>query len=435
MRYYHSWYHQQTNRSVHGRNGCVDIVNSKSRSQRYVLSMHHSQQQSRSYHSKVMIFVTYIITTLILYGCCNCYAYLPTTVPIWIQHRTTCITHTSTNTGRKNVNILLSWPYHIHRTLSETHITRKLPRITSIGQQCRRNFLNEPGIRNHFTIRQYFGTIRQRFNDLLLLKNYFLQHIRHSIVTLSFILLVSLSLYTFLPSVADAAVSGGRMGGGSFRQSTSSSSSRSGSGGGRSTTVLRPSPSTGIQHHSSRIYSSPNPPYSTFRAPIILNSFSYNRGWYAPTHESALIMSRISTKDIVLVTGTGILLAYGYHKNRERNSPNGFKIDDGLLGSGYTVGSITVSLDVPDRLSSTVNSSNNLLNSLSQLALSADTMTKRGLQDLLSSVTLELLRQEQCITSAYTRSKVYNIRGQAEREFQLLSVNSQSKVDRLTGMI
>ena len=125
------------------------------------------------------------------------------------------------------------------------------------------------------------------------------------------------------------------------------------------------------------------------------------------------------------MTGTGMLLAYGYRSNRNRENNNGA---DGLLGSGYTVGSMTVSIDVPDR-----SSSDNILHKLNQLAMSADTMTKRGLQDLLSSVTLELLRQEQSITSAYTQSKSYPIMGQAEREFQVLSVASQSKVDRLTG--
>jgi uncharacterized membrane protein len=136
-------------------------------------------------------------------------------------------------------------------------------------------------------------------------------------------------------------------------------------------------------------------------------------------------MSRVSTKDIILVTGTGMLLAYGFRKNNLRGNGDN---TDSLLGSGYTVGSMTVSIDVPDRAST-----DNILNKLNLLALSADTMTKRGLQDLLSSVTLELLRQEQSITSAYTQSKSYPIMGQAEREFQVLSVASQSKVDRLTG--
>ena len=277
-------------------------------------------------------------------------------------------------------------------------------------------------IANLFNLRQHFrnfkqqiqsqGSIARRFNNLFQRQKFFpLHHLRRTILMLSFALMIS--LHVFFPNAVNAAVSGGRMGGGSFKQSSSAASS------GRVSTLSRPL----LPTPRSGIYTSP---MMQQRTPIIINSFSGNRGWYAPTHDSALIMSRVSTKDIILVTGTGMLLAYGFRNNRRRGSGDG---TDSLLGSGYTVGSMTVAIDVPDR-----SSTDNILHKLNLLALSADTMTKRGLQDLLSSVTLELLRQEKSITSAYTRSKSYPIMGQAEREFQVLSVASQSKVDRLTGM-
>jgi uncharacterized membrane protein len=274
---------------------------------------------------------------------------------------------------------------------------------------------------NLSTIRQNFRKIKQQIQskgaiarswtkDFQLGKLFPMHHIRRTIFMLSFALMIS--FHAFFPNVVNAAVSGGRMGGGSFKQSSSASS-------GRVSTLSRPSLST----PRSGIYTSPS--ILPQRTPIIINSFSGSRGWYAPTHESALIMSRVSTKDIILVTGTGMLLAYGFRNNRLRGNGDD---TDSLLGSGYTVGSMTVSIDVPDR-----SSTDNILHKLNLLAMSADTMTKRGLQDLLSSVTLELIRQEKSITSAYTQSKSYSIMGQAEREFQVLSVASQSKVDRLTG--
>jgi hypothetical protein len=303
------------------------------------------------------------------------------------------------------------------------HIQRTLPIRTSIHEYG--DHVDHVDILNKFrSIQQYVRMMKRlMFNKT----KYMMQHVRHTIVTLSFILFISFYTLVSSANLADAAVSGGRMGGGSFKPSSSSSSGGSGRSQSSKSTIVRPS----------RIYSLPtSPTYTKFRStPIILNSLSYNsnnRGWYAPSHESALILSqRLSTKDVVVVTGIGMLLIYGYNNNRIRKNGGD---NDSLLGSGYTVGSITVSLDVPNRLS-TYDNNDNILNKLSQLALSADTMTKHGLQDLLSLVTLELLRQEQYITSACTQSKVYTIRGQAEREFQLLSVTSQSKVDRLNGTL
>jgi uncharacterized membrane protein len=259
----------------------------------------------------------------------------------------------------------------------------------------------------HFVHRTSLGTNTK--NIIQIAKRILFHQLRRTVFVLSLFFMITFHT-VFLPSVvANAAVSGGRVGGGSFKSSSS----------GRVSTLSRPSSSSSSR---SRNYY-PSPQIRT--SPIIINSFSGNRGWYAPTPESALIMSRVSTKDIILVTGTGMLLAYGYNNLRRRENSHD---NDSILGAGYTVGSMTVSINVPDR-----SSSDNILHQLNQLALSADTMTKRGLQDLLSSVTLELLRHEQSITSAYTQSKLYPIMGQAEREFQVLSVASQSKVDRLTG--
>lgn len=48
-------------------------------------------------------------------------------------------------------------------------------------------------------------------------------------------------------------------------------------------------------------------------------------------------------------------------------------------------------------------------------------------------MAIELTRQQSSIDSAYVNADYYRSTGQAEREFQLLSVKGRSKVDRLTG--
>ena len=208
---------------------------------------------------------------------------------------------------------------------------------------------------------------------------------------------------------AAAAVSGGRMGGGSFN-SRSSSPSRS-----------RP------QSYS---YSSPSRSYTTRynTRPIILTpSLPGLSEWYAPSRSTLIVNTRVSAKDIAILTGAGVLLSYGYRSNLQRRRME--EDGGGPLGPGFTVGSVTVALQLPDRSAK----DQNILRQLSQWSLSADTVTRKGLQELLSSVTLELLRNESMIQSAVTQSQQYSISGQAEREFQVLSVASQKKVDRLTG--
>ena len=123
-------------------------------------------------------------------------------------------------------------------------------------------------------------------------------------------------------------------------------------------------------------------------------------------------------------TGSGVLLAYVWKNLADEST---FE-PESALGPGTTVSSITLALDIPNR-----NDPRNILNRLSSISKTANTISKEGLQDLLSSVALELLRQEKSITSAFTRTSHHKFVGQAEREFQSLSVHGRSKVDRLTG--
>ena len=95
-----------------------------------------------------------------------------------------------------------------------------------------------------------------------------------------------------------------------------------------------------------------------------------------------------------------------------------------------TVGSITVALAVPDR-----RAEGNILNFLRRTALKADTVTRAGLAELLSEVALELLRQQESIVSAYSKSSVSNESTHAELEFHIRSVKDQSKFDKLLGKL
>jgi hypothetical protein len=51
---------------------------------------------------------------------------------------------------------------------------------------------------------------------------------------------------------------------------------------------------------------------------------------------------------------------------------------------------------------------------------------------LQPKVAIELTRREASIRSATGKANFFRVMGQAEREFRVLSVQGQSKVDRLT---
>jgi hypothetical protein len=139
-------------------------------------------------------------------------------------------------------------------------------------------------------------------------------------------------------------------------------------------TTTLPRPPTRIYHHTG-----PSLP----RPPIIINTYPSMGTWYngprfTQQHHPDIINSRISTKDILILTGTGLLLAYGFRNNFRLPSSE----DDSRLGPGITVGSLTVAMEVPNR-----DDPNNILAKLSRISMSADTESQRGIQDLLSSGT------------------------------------------------
>ena len=236
----------------------------------------------------------------------------------------------------------------------------------------------------------------------------------------------------FLPAQdADAAMSGGRMGG-SFQSSPRPSMSRpapsrSSYGGGgysrgyssRSTTIITP----GIGGYGYGYGYSPFvSPFSPF-TPRIYGSpgvISYSRG--------------PSFFDLLLVGGFMFAVAQPFINSLKESSSTSGGLDwvsngsmSSALGPGTTVTQVSVALEVPNR-----DDRNSILSVLDRLAQTARTDSRVGLQNLSSQVALELLRRRSSIVSASSSYKHFNDRGKALREFQSRSVKERSKFESET---
>lgn len=124
--------------------------------------------------------------------------------------------------------------------------------------------------------------------------------------------------------------------------------------------------------------------------------------------------------DIVLVTGAGLAIAYGVSTKLEQDR----KETSSTLGPGFSVAKLTVSLNVPDR-----DAPNSILKKLQRISAGAPTHTRKGVQDLVSSVALELMRQERSIRSAAGFSEKYKNEGETERSYFRQSIQERSKFD------
>lgn len=134
------------------------------------------------------------------------------------------------------------------------------------------------------------------------------------------------------------------------------------------------------------------------------------------------VATRFAPSDIALLTTTTIVLAYGFGNKRRRLG------ETSPLGPGATVASLTLSLDAQNQ-----NDPDCLLNRLKSISERYDTGQRKGVQDLVAAVALELLRHEDNIVSAQANSEQFSTVSQAEREFQRMSVQGRSKLDRETG--
>lgn len=182
-------------------------------------------------------------------------------------------------------------------------------------------------------------------------------------------LLLTTFLAFSLQSSAAWAVSAGRAGG-SFGQSSSSRSSSP------SSSSIRRAPSTRVYHHH---HYSPGPAIRVYP--------TWPRWGYSPTRVYSSVTydtpaRGFSASDVVLLTGTGVLLAYGFSKNRDNSDVN-----TSALGPGVSVATITLALDVPNR-----DDPSNILAKLKRIAEAADTGTRRGVQTLVSNGTYDTVQ-------------------------------------------
>jgi uncharacterized membrane protein len=237
-----------------------------------------------------------------------------------------------------------------------------------------------------------------RFSLLRMYAKRWLRKCRQTVTSLAFSVLVICSCH----SNAAWAVSGGRMGG-SFG-ATSRSNFGSYTSTSRAAPMGRYHSNAGPRMHdsslgpSSKLYGSANFPGGT------------------------AVATRFAPSDIALLTTTTIVMAYGFGSKRRRDG------EMSPLGPGATVASITLSLDAQNQ-----NDPDCLLNRLKAISERFDTSQRKGVQDLVAAVALELLRHEDSIVSAQASSEQYASVGQAEREFQRMSVQGRSKLDRETG--
>jgi uncharacterized membrane protein len=223
---------------------------------------------------------------------------------------------------------------------------------------------------------------------------------------------------------ADAAMSGGRMGG-------SFSAPRSGGGS------MRMAPSRGFSGGGGGYYSAPrttiitpfvSPFYSPFYNPIVpfygggVGAISYSRG---PGLFDLLFLGGIGWIAISAVTGA--LSGARSSASTLWSDDEGISSGTSVLGSGTSVVRLSVALDVPNR-----DDPNSLLSVLDRLAATANTDSRKGVQNLTSQVALELLRRKSSIQSAASVYKHMKDDRAAQRTFNQWSVQERSKFEQET---
>lgn len=228
------------------------------------------------------------------------------------------------------------------------------------------------------------------------------------------VLMAGAALVTALsvaPMPSDAAMSGGRMGGSSFRPSMSRSYSA-------------PSASRGYSRGYSSYGSGYSRPIMPFVAPI--------SPFYSPYGYGGGVMSYSRGPNLLplFLLGGAALAVSNVVGGIGRSSASFFEEErsfDSVLGGGTSVVKMSVALDVSDR-----DDPNSILSVLERLATTARTDSRVGIQNLSSQIALELLRRKSSITSASTEFRHFQSRDKAQREFNSLSVEERGKFEKET---
>lgn len=227
----------------------------------------------------------------------------------------------------------------------------------------------------------------------------------------------------FLPvNNADAAMSGGRMGG-SFSAPRQS--------------ISRPMPSSYGQGYS-RGYSS-----GYMSRPSVTIAPSFGGYGYSPFISpfsprfyggagAVSVFRGPSFFDLLFFGGIMFAISQVYRPTESLESSSIFSdwsspTFSTALGSGTSVVQISVALEVPNR-----DDRNSILSVLDRLSQTARTDSRVGIQNLSSQVALELLRRRSSIVSASSFNQHFRDRNKALREFQNRSVRERSKFEQET---
>ena len=204
-----------------------------------------------------------------------------------------------------------------------------------------------------------------------------------------------------------ATETGGRMGG-SFSRSYSSSPSRSSYGG----SGIR----SGSSYSTPRYYGSSGVGQTVVvPAPIGVPVYA------APTYYNPLTgIFNFFFNGIFLFVFATVLsqILSGSNSTNTVTSP---------LGNGVTVATLSVALNVPRR-----DDPNSILSYLTKLSNTASTDSRVGLQNLVSQVALELLRQRRSIFAANSEYKHYSDADKAIRDYNQKAIQERSKFEKET---
>jgi uncharacterized membrane protein len=228
----------------------------------------------------------------------------------------------------------------------------------------------------------------------------------------------ALLLSSSLP--ADAAMSGGRMGG-SF--SRSPSPSRSYGGGGRSSYYGGGSRSYYSRPSTTIVAPIVTPFYNPFYSPFVpfygggVGAISYARG--------------PGLFDLLFLGGLG-LFAFSAVSGAISSRTNQWDDDSGIAlasSQGTSVLRLNIALDVPNR-----DDPSSILSVLDRIANTSgkNTQSRSGVQQLTRQVALELLRRKSSISSAYGQMQYCKEDRQGQRVFNEWSVRERSKFEKET---
>lgn len=227
-----------------------------------------------------------------------------------------------------------------------------------------------------------------------------------------------------LPFDADAAMSGGRMGGSYARPMQTRSMPRSSSYG-------RGGYSSGYSSYSRRSTTIVSPTVVTPGYGFGYNPFFpgvYGGGYYGGG-AMAVGWGGPSLFDILLLGGLLYAATNFFRGSTESSSVMDWVDSDTVtaLGSGTSVVQLSVAMEVPNR-----DDPNSILSVLNRLSQTSKTDSRVGIQNLTSQVALELLRKKSSIVSASSNYQHFGNRAKADRHYQNLSIQERGKFEQET---